>query len=108
MPNTKSNTRTSYRRADNGQYTSEQYAKKHPKTTVKETEKLATNKKTPSGGKTNINIHLLIWDRSLLRKGTRRRLRKGPLSVSEIMTSVIYFPQSHYRNLKAYYSEHAC
>lgn len=29
-----------YRRADNGEYTTEEYAKKHPKTTVKETEKI--------------------------------------------------------------------
>ena len=36
-----------YRRADNGQYTTEDYAKKHPKTTVKETDK----KPTPKPGK---------------------------------------------------------
>ena len=28
-----------YRRADNGQYTTERYAKQHPKTTIKETRK---------------------------------------------------------------------
>jgi len=28
-----------YRRADNGQYTTEKYADKHPKTTIKETRK---------------------------------------------------------------------
>jgi hypothetical protein len=28
-----------YRRADTGRYTTEKYAKKHPKTTVKETRK---------------------------------------------------------------------
>jgi len=27
---------TRFRRADNGQYTTERYAKKHPKTTIKE------------------------------------------------------------------------
>jgi hypothetical protein len=41
-----------YRRADTGQYTTEQYAKKHPKTTVKETDPVV-NKKKPSSGKKN-------------------------------------------------------
>lgn len=30
---------TKYRRADTGQYTTKKYADKHPKTTVKETDK---------------------------------------------------------------------
>lgn len=34
-----------YRRADNGQYTTEEYAKNHPKTTVKETDKVTRKKK---------------------------------------------------------------
>lgn len=38
MPKIK--TRTSYRRADNGRYTTEDYAKKNPKTTVKETDRV--------------------------------------------------------------------
>jgi hypothetical protein len=33
------NTQERFRRADNGQYTTEKYADKHPKTTVKETDK---------------------------------------------------------------------
>jgi hypothetical protein len=34
-----SKTNTNYRRADTGRYTTEDYAKKHPTTTVKETDK---------------------------------------------------------------------
>jgi len=30
------------------------------------------------------------------------------IKISEIMTSLIYFHQSHYRNFKAYYTEHVC
>ena len=44
MPKTK----TSYRRADTGKYTTKNYAKKHPKTTVKETDRIPSTKKTPS------------------------------------------------------------
>ncbi len=36
-------TKTSYRRADTGQYTTPGYAKKHPTTTVKETDKVKKN-----------------------------------------------------------------
>ena len=53
-------------------------------------------------------VFLPIWERSLLGNGTRCRLRKGQLTVSEIMTIVIYFHQSHYRDFKAYYTEHVC
>jgi hypothetical protein len=34
-----------YRRADSGEYTTKQYAEKHPKTTVKETQKPTPKKK---------------------------------------------------------------
>ena len=37
-----------YRRADNGEYTTEKYAKKHPTTTVKETERVPPKKKPTS------------------------------------------------------------
>jgi hypothetical protein len=32
-------------------------------------------------------------------------LRQGQLSVSEVMTIMIHFHQSHYRHFKAYYTE---
>ena len=41
----KTTTKTSYRKADTGTYTTEDYAKKHPNTTVKETDKVKTTKK---------------------------------------------------------------
>lgn len=41
----KPKTTTRYRRADTGQYTTEEYARKHPKTTVKETDKVVRIKK---------------------------------------------------------------
>jgi hypothetical protein len=40
-----------YRRADNGEYTTEKYAKKHPTTTVKETVHVPSKKKPSSGKK---------------------------------------------------------
>lgn len=53
-------------------------------------------------------VFLPIWERSLLGDGTRCRLRKGQLTMSEIMTIMIFFHQSHYRNFKAYYTEYVC
>ena len=38
--------------------------------------------------------------------GQARRQRQGELYLSEIMTIVIHFHQSHYRDFKAYYTEH--
>lgn len=40
----KTKTQTVYRRADNGHFTTEGYAKKHPNTTVKETNKVPAQK----------------------------------------------------------------
>lgn len=40
------------------------------------------------------------------REGARRRRRKGNLSLSEVMTIVILFHQSHYRDFKHFYQEH--
>ncbi len=45
MPKTKN--KTTYRRADTGVYTTEDYAKKHPDTTVKETDQVV-NKPKPA------------------------------------------------------------
>lgn len=46
------------------------------------------------------------WQRTQVAQGTRRRNRPGQLSTSEIMTIVIHFHQSHYRDFKSYYCEH--
>ena len=51
-------------------------------------------------------IFLPIWKKKLLADGSKKRGRTGQLSRSEIMTIIIYFHQSHYRNFKAYYMEH--
>jgi hypothetical protein len=40
-------TRKVYRRSDTGQFTSEKYAIKHPKTTIKQTIKVVPQKKQP-------------------------------------------------------------
>src|SRR6476646_9148799 len=49
-----------------------------------------------------------FWKRKLMQDGSKKRNRSGQLRISEIMTIIIYFHQSHYRNFKAYYKEHVC
>ena len=44
---TKPKTRTNYRDADTGQYIPKEQAEKHPKTSVKETDKSSNNKPAP-------------------------------------------------------------
>jgi hypothetical protein len=53
-------------------------------------------------------IFLPVWEKKLLADGSKKRRRAGQLSLSEIMTIIIYFHQSQYRNFKAYYTEHVC
>jgi transposase len=53
-------------------------------------------------------VFLPFWERKLMEDGSKKRRRAGQLSVSEIMTIIIYFHQSQYRNFKAYYTEHVC
>jgi len=53
-------------------------------------------------------IFLPAWERKLIADGSKKRHRTGQLSISEIMTIIIYFHQSRYRNFKAYYIEHVC
>ncbi len=45
------------------------------------------------------------WNHHLLISGQKQRLRKRSLTTSEIMTILIAFHQSHYRDFKAYYNE---
>lgn len=49
---------------------------------------------------------LPVWEKKLFADGSKKRHRTGQLSISEIMTIIIYFHQSRYRNFKAYYIEH--
>ena len=53
-------------------------------------------------------IFLPVWEQKLMSNGSKKRRRTGQLSISEIMTIIIYFHQSRYRNFKAYYTEHVC
>ena len=45
-------------------------------------------------------------EQQMLTSGAIKRRRTRSLSVSEVMTILIHFHQSHYRNFKAYYCEH--
>jgi transposase len=51
-------------------------------------------------------VFLPNLEQHLLRSGAVKRHRERALSVSEVMTILIHFHQSHYRNFKAYYCEH--
>jgi hypothetical protein len=53
-------------------------------------------------------IFLPAWEARQMAAGSKKRLRHGQLSISEIMTILIYFHHSWYRNFKAYYIEHVC
>jgi hypothetical protein len=47
-----------------------------------------------------------IWMRLLLTQGIRKRQRSSQLVASEIMTILILFQQSHYRDFKTFYLNH--
>jgi hypothetical protein len=46
------------------------------------------------------------WKQTLLHSGQIKRVRSGQLVESEIMTILIHFHQSHYRDFKAFYTGH--
>lgn len=46
-----------------------------------------------------------FWNQQQLSSGEKKRQRNRSLSISEIMTILIAFHQSHYRDFKAYYCE---
>ncbi len=48
---------------------------------------------------------LPFWTQQLLSSGQKQRQRARSLTISEIMTILIAFHQSHYRDFKAYYLE---
>jgi hypothetical protein len=48
---------------------------------------------------------LPVWNRQQLASGQKKRQRARSLTMSEIMTILIAFHQSHYRDFKAYYCE---
>jgi len=49
-------------------------------------------------------VYVPIWQKQMLSEGEIQRQRERRLSMSEIMTILIHFHQSHYRNFKAYYT----
>jgi len=51
-------------------------------------------------------VFLPIWQSHLLASGAIQRQRPRSLCMSEIMTILIAFHQSHYRNFKAYYCQY--
>lgn len=53
-------------------------------------------------------LFLPDWQHQLLINGERNRFRACRLALSEIMTILVYFHQSQYRNFKAYYLLHLC
>ncbi len=53
-------------------------------------------------------VFLPAWHRRLLTDGTRQRRRTSRLTLGEIMTILICFHQSQYRNFKAFYLLHLC
>jgi transposase len=46
-----------------------------------------------------------LWNQQQLSSGEKKRQRARSLTISEIMTILIAFHQSHYRDFKAYYCE---
>lgn len=46
------------------------------------------------------------WERSLIKSKQKQRIRKSSLSYSEIMTILILFHTSHYRDFKTFYLLH--
>lgn len=48
------------------------------------------------------------WRRLCLTSGSKQRTRARSLALSEMMTLLILFHQSHYRTFKAFYSEYVC
>ena len=47
-----------------------------------------------------------LYTQRLLHNGQRQRIRPTALALSEIMTIIVYFHNSHYRDFKHYYTEY--
>jgi hypothetical protein len=50
--------------------------------------------------------HQTDWEQLAIASGGKRRNRAGRLYMSEVMTLLIHFHQSHYRHFKAHYTEY--
>ena len=53
-------------------------------------------------------VFLPAWHRQLLMEGTRQRRRASYLTLGEIMTILLYFHQTRYRNFKAFHLLPVC
>jgi len=48
------------------------------------------------------------WEKQLIANGSKKRRRKGRMSTSEIMTIIICFHRSHYKDFKNFYNGYVC
>lgn len=55
-----------------------------------------------------VKAFLYGWNKHLLEEGKKKRNRPSRLSPSEIITILIHFHQSQYRNFKSFYLFHVC
>lgn len=55
-----------------------------------------------------VKIFMPVWQKQLIAHGKMKRNRASRLSISEIMTIIIHFHQSKYRDFKSYYLLHVC
>ena len=55
---------------------------------------------------TKVQVFEPQWHGQLLTHGFKTRQRKRSMSLSEMMTILIAFDRSHYRNFKSYYTHH--
>ncbi len=53
-------------------------------------------------------LFIAQWQQSLIERGEIKRRRACRLSPAEMMTIVIHFHQSHYRDFKSYYLLYVC
>jgi hypothetical protein len=53
-------------------------------------------------------VFMVEWMKLLIASGAKKRQRHGRLSVSEIITILLLFQQSHYRDFKTFYLNHVC
>ena len=49
-----------------------------------------------------------LWNKHLLSHNCKKRNRRRMLALSEVMTILVLFHQSGYRNLKQFYLEFVC
>lgn len=55
-----------------------------------------------------VKLFMPEWRKHLIEEKIKRRNRPSRLSVSEIITILIHFHQSHYRDFKSFYLLHVC